>query len=77
MHKLEGETQVFTSSIGYVPQQPWIQNKTLRDNVLFQKPYDESYYNKTIESCALREDLKVLTAGDMTEIGERVTNLKF
>uniref|UniRef100_A0A914CXJ8 Uncharacterized protein n=2 Tax=Acrobeloides nanus TaxID=290746 RepID=A0A914CXJ8_9BILA len=75
MHKLEGETQVFTSSIGYVPQQPWIQNKTLRDNVLFQKPYDESYYNKTIESCALREDLKILTAADMTEIGERGINL--
>lgn len=72
MHRLEGSCKVVSSSIGYVIQQPWIQNKTLKDNVLFHKLYDEDYYNKTIDTCALRDDLKMLSAGDMTEIGERV-----
>uniref|UniRef100_A0A914CJU3 Uncharacterized protein n=1 Tax=Acrobeloides nanus TaxID=290746 RepID=A0A914CJU3_9BILA len=75
MHRLEGSCKVVSSSIGYVPQQSWIQNKTLKDNVLFYKLYDEDYYNKTIDTCALRDDLKMLSAGDMTEIGERGINL--
>lgn len=72
MHKLEGTSRVYTNSIGYVPQQAWIQNKTLRDNILFKRQFDEFYYDKTIEACALREDLRILAAGDKTEIGERV-----
>lgn len=65
---------VNTKLIGYVPQQAWIQNKTLRDNILFDKSFDHIYYNKTIKACALIDDLKLLSAGDMTEIGEKVIN---
>uniref|UniRef100_A0A914E6G5 Uncharacterized protein n=1 Tax=Acrobeloides nanus TaxID=290746 RepID=A0A914E6G5_9BILA len=75
MHKLEGSCQVYSSSIGYVPQQPWIQNKTLRENILFRRQHDDFYYDKVIEACALREDLNILSARDQTEIGERGINL--
>jgi len=59
-------------SIAYVSQQAWIQNLTLRDNILFGRPFDEERYNKVIEACALQPDLDILPAGDMTEIGENV-----
>jgi len=45
---------------------------TLRDNVLFSKPFDKERYNRVIDACALRPDLDILPAGDNTEIGERV-----
>ena len=45
---------------------------TLRDNVLFSKPFDRDHYNRVISACALRPDLEILPAGDKTEIGERV-----
>ena len=45
---------------------------TLRDNVLFSKPFDKVRYNQVIDACALRPDLEILPAGDKTEIGERV-----
>lgn len=32
-------------------------------------------YNAVIEACALEPDLKILTAGDLTEIGEKGINL--
>jgi hypothetical protein len=32
-------------------------------------------YNSVLEACALLPDLKILAAGDMTEIGERGINL--
>jgi hypothetical protein len=48
---------------------------TLRDNILFQAPYDEVRYNAVINACALNQDLAELPAGDMTELGERGINL--
>lgn len=59
-------------SIAYVPQQAWIQNATLRDNILFGKEYDADKYKKVINACALGPDLEILPGGDMTEIGEKV-----
>ena len=32
----------------------------------------ESKYKEVIEACALEPDLKILSDGDMTEIGEKV-----
>ena len=60
------------SSVAYVSQQAWIQNATLRDNILFGKPYDEKRYQQILRACALERDLEILSAGDMTEIGEKV-----
>lgn len=58
--------------MAYVPQQAWIQNATLRDNILFGQPYNEQKYCCVLEACALTPDLEVLPGGDMTEIGEKV-----
>uniref|UniRef100_A0A672I1Z1 ATP-binding cassette, sub-family C (CFTR/MRP), member 3 n=1 Tax=Salarias fasciatus TaxID=181472 RepID=A0A672I1Z1_SALFA len=74
MEKLEGEISI-QGSVAYVPQQAWIQNATLRDNILFGKPYDEQKYCCVLDACALTPDLQVLPGGDMTEIGEKGINL--
>ncbi|XP_028989328.1 ATP-binding cassette sub-family C member 3 isoform X2 [Betta splendens] len=74
MEKLEGEVSI-QGSVAYVPQQAWIQNATLRDNILFGKPYNEKKYRCVLEACALTPDLEVLPGGDMTEIGEKGINL--
>ena len=58
--------------VAYVPQLAWIQQATLRDNVLFNKPHEEHRYNRVLDVCALRPDLEILPGGDMTEIGEKV-----
>ncbi|KAL4216728.1 hypothetical protein ACF0H5_024451 [Mactra antiquata] len=62
-------------SVAYVPQEAWIQNMTLRDNILFGKVYNERKYRKVIESCALLPDLQILAGGDQTEIGEKGINI--
>ena len=59
-------------SIAYVAQQAWIQNATLRDNILFGHEYSADVYDSVIDSCALLPDLEILPAGDNTEIGEKV-----
>eukprot|EP00697_Spironema_sp_BW2_P016516 gnl/Spiro4/7777_TR4091_c0_g1_i1.p1 gnl/Spiro4/7777_TR4091_c0_g1~~gnl/Spiro4/7777_TR4091_c0_g1_i1.p1 ORF type:complete len:1516 (+),score=565.05 gnl/Spiro4/7777_TR4091_c0_g1_i1:47-4594(+) len=62
-------------SVAYCAQQAWIKNTTLKDNVLFGLPYNEARYREVLRCCALLDDLKILPAGDMTEIGERGINL--
>ena len=61
--------------VAYVEQNPWIQNKTIRENILFDKPLDKTKYVRTIEACQLERDLEILPAGDATEIGEKGINL--
>ncbi|KFP32343.1 Canalicular multispecific organic anion transporter 2, partial [Colius striatus] len=74
MEKLEGEVAVM-GSVAYVPQQAWIQNATLKNNILFGQAHNEQKYQNVLEACALKTDLEVLPGGDQTEIGEKGINL--
>ncbi|KAF8682680.1 P-loop containing nucleoside triphosphate hydrolase protein [Rhizoctonia solani] len=58
-------------SVAYSPQEPWIQNATIRENILFGENYDEERYAKVISQCSLERDLELLESGDQTEVGER------
>lgn len=80
-YKLNGHVLV-RGCVAYVPQNAWIMNATLRNNVclsltqiLFGKPYNETQYNATIDACGLKPDFDMLPSGDLTEIGERGINL--
>lgn len=74
MIKTEGTINV-SGSIAYVPQQAWIMNSTLRDNILFTKSMDRRKFDRVLDCCALRPDLEILPGGEMTEIGEKGINL--
>lgn len=56
-------------------QQAWIQNETVRQNVLFDAPLEYRWYKTVIKNCCLETDLKILPGGDLTEIGEKGANL--
>lgn len=70
----QGEMKLL-GSVSYTPQEAWLLNMTLRDNILFGSEYNEKRYNQVIEVCALTRDLKLMADGDKTEIGERGINL--
>uniref|UniRef100_A0A669PY13 ATP binding cassette subfamily C member 2 n=1 Tax=Phasianus colchicus TaxID=9054 RepID=A0A669PY13_PHACC len=74
MENIKGHINI-QGSLAYVPQQAWIQNATLKDNILFGSELDEARYQKVIKACALLPDLELLPAGDQTEIGEKGINL--
>ena len=62
-------------SIAYVCQTPFIQNNTLKNNILFFHEFNAEKYNKVLKISELLSDLEILKGGDMTEIGERGINL--
>ncbi|KAH9036170.1 ATP-binding cassette transporter [Lactarius pseudohatsudake] len=59
----------------YVPQSAWLRNASIKENILFNLPYVEERYQRTLEVCALVSDLKILEDSDESEIGERGVNL--
>ncbi|KAG0034424.1 hypothetical protein BGZ83_004200, partial [Gryganskiella cystojenkinii] len=63
------------ASTSYASQTPWIQNSSIRENILFDTDYDEERYWRIIRACCLEQDLDSFPAGDLTEIGERGINL--
>ncbi|KAF8460897.1 ABC multidrug transporter [Kalaharituber pfeilii] len=60
-----------SARLAYCPQSAWIQNASVRDNIVFGKPLDAEWYQRVIYACALQPDLDMLPDGDATEIGER------
>jgi ABC-type transport system involved in cytochrome bd biosynthesis fused ATPase/permease subunit len=53
----------------YVPQRPWIQSCSLKEQILFGQPCDPIRLNKAIKACALDVDISAMADGLDTEIG--------
>ena len=47
MEKLSGQINVFGTT-AYAPQLAWIQNATLRDNILFGRRHDAAFYSQVL-----------------------------
>ncbi|XP_067681975.1 ATP-binding cassette sub-family C member 10-like [Haliotis asinina] len=77
MKKDGGSVTVENLSDGFalVAQEPWIQHATVKENILFGKKYEVRRYDNVLDACALVDDLKMLPAGDHTEIGENGVTL--
>uniref|UniRef100_A0AAQ5XD39 ATP-binding cassette, sub-family C (CFTR/MRP), member 12 n=1 Tax=Amphiprion ocellaris TaxID=80972 RepID=A0AAQ5XD39_AMPOC len=74
IHLLQGSV-VADGTFAYVSQQAWIFHGTVQENILMGKPLDQAKYDRVVDVCSLRADLKILPYGDQTEIGERGLNL--
>lgn len=74
-NKANKDNWIIPKAIAFVAQIPWIENASIKDNILFGLPYDEERYNKTVEVCALKKDLEMLDDGENTEIGANGINL--
>ncbi|KAJ3151156.1 hypothetical protein HDU86_006146 [Geranomyces michiganensis] len=73
--KRRAGTVEISGTLGYCPQQAWIQNATVRENILFGQPFDRTKYLRVLRDCALEPDLAVLADADFTQIGEKGVNL--
>ncbi|KAL9118536.1 MAG: hypothetical protein Q9187_004917 [Circinaria calcarea] len=66
-----GETTLRSGSVSpslarfaYCPQVPWIQNNTIRQNIVGASEIDENWYAFVLSTCGLEEDLGVIPGGD-------------
>ncbi|GAA6017471.1 hypothetical protein JCM10207_008238 [Rhodosporidiobolus poonsookiae] len=82
MHVKQGGVEFRTGNDGsgevkvsYAAQAPWLQDTSIRNNILFGEEYDEERYNETIFACSLEDDLETLPEGDETRVGEKGLSL--
>uniref|UniRef100_A0A8C3KY57 ABC-type glutathione-S-conjugate transporter n=1 Tax=Chrysolophus pictus TaxID=9089 RepID=A0A8C3KY57_CHRPC len=74
LEKMDG-CVTMKGTAAYVPQQAWIQNASVEDNILFGKEMDETWFNRVVDACALQPDLESFSAGQKSEIGEKGINI--
>lgn len=63
------------SVIAYCPQQPWLENGTIRSNITGILEYEPKWYRTVIFACGLDADFKALEHGDGTVIASKGLNL--
>lgn len=70
LDQLDGEYHRTNEMVGYCGQTPWLQSMSIRDNILFAAPFEESRYQSVLEACALMPDMSTFKHGDRSLIGE-------
>lgn len=70
-----GDVLLPNETVGYCAQTPWLQSMSIRENIIFTSPYEESRFRRVLEACALSQDLATFKDGDLTNIGENGVGL--
>ncbi|KAL8683840.1 MAG: hypothetical protein Q9186_000183 [Xanthomendoza sp. 1 TL-2023] len=73
--RLISKDWIVPGSIAFVAQFRWIENDSVRGNIVFGLPFDLDRYTKVLHACALNHDLHVLPDGDLTDVGFGGVNL--
>ncbi|KAK8096968.1 P-loop containing nucleoside triphosphate hydrolase protein [Apiospora kogelbergensis] len=69
--KTDGVVSVCSPEIAYCDQTAWVINGSIRDNIVGNSEFDESWYRSTIQATALDVDLQQLPNGDSTVVGSK------
>jgi ABC-type multidrug transport system fused ATPase/permease subunit len=72
---LKGEYHRSNEMVGYCGQTPWLQSMSIRENILFSAPYEESRYQQVLEACALLPDMANFKHADLSLVGENGVGL--
>ncbi|CAK7215089.1 hypothetical protein SCUCBS95973_002360 [Sporothrix curviconia] len=69
------DASVSVSPLAYAPQAAWLLSETVRENIVFGRPFDGAWYEDVLTRCCLHADLAMLADGDMTIVGEKGVSL--
>uniref|UniRef100_A0A182MWL7 Uncharacterized protein n=1 Tax=Anopheles culicifacies TaxID=139723 RepID=A0A182MWL7_9DIPT len=70
----EGRLEI-NGNLSYAPQEPWLFEGTVKNNIVFTEDFQEKRYREVISVCALERDFQLLPNGDQTIVGERGISL--
>ncbi|CAD7948622.1 unnamed protein product [Amoebophrya sp. A25] len=74
-HEHGAQEQATTKRMAYCSQSPWIRNCSIKENILFLRPFDKLKYARAVDVACLEADMKQFPHADNTEIGEKGVTL--
>ena len=73
--KVGGSATEVNGSIAYTQQTPWIRNKNIRENIVYNLPFDVNKYVDTVQYSEFERDICMQRKGDKTLVGDRGVTL--
>ncbi|XP_030750791.1 multidrug resistance-associated protein 4-like [Sitophilus oryzae] len=74
-YPISGGDISISGTISYAPEEPWLFPSTIRQNILFGQPYEQSRYEQVLRVCALTHDINMFKDLDSTIVGDSGVNL--
>lgn len=71
----DGDIRRQDCSVAYAPQDPWIMDGTIKDNILFGLSFNSELYSSVIKACGLDVDFLQLRQGENAIVGDRGVQL--
>lgn len=71
----KGHVYINRAHPAFVNQTPWIQNSTVRDNIVGVSIFEPEWYTKVVQACAFDADIETFPEGDSTKVGSAGTAL--
>lgn len=72
---LKGSIYAAIRKVAFVGQEPWIQNLTIRQNILGISSYDRDWYGRVVHACGLEQDISEMPDRDATKAGSAGVSL--
>ncbi|KAK2731241.1 ABC multidrug transporter [Colletotrichum kahawae] len=71
----ESGTITRPKDVAFASQTSWLQNDTIKENILFNSAYEKVRYDNVINACCLPVDLREMEHGEQTVVGENGSSL--
>ncbi|KAK1997489.1 ABC transporter [Colletotrichum falcatum] len=71
----ESGTITRPKDVAFASQTAWLQNESIKDNILFNSAFEAVRYDKVVNACCLPVDLREMESGDQTVVGENGASL--
>ncbi|KUJ09415.1 ABC transporter-like protein [Mollisia scopiformis] len=65
----KGNVYIDRAYTAFVDQTSWIQNTSVRKNIIGVSDFEPEWYTKVVHACALDTDIETLPEGDSTKVG--------
>jgi ABC-type multidrug transport system fused ATPase/permease subunit len=71
----KGLVYIDQAHAAFVDQSSWIQNTSIRNNIIGVSDFEAEWYAKVVHACSLDTDIETLPEGDSTKVGSAGTAL--
>jgi ATP-binding cassette subfamily C (CFTR/MRP) protein 1 len=71
----KGNVYINKAHAAFVDQSSWIQNSSVRNNIIGVSVFDPEWYTTVVHACAFDTDIETLPEGDGTKVGSAGTAL--